>query len=99
MTITMESPIEPRLGTGRQVAREVDRLVGAALRLQLDPSLTTSERLVELTALARSDSELLGRAWLHVAIEHLRSPSKGSAAAANLLSTALDLQDVLASVA
>lgn len=84
---------------GRTVSKEVDELVGAALRLSLEPGLTRSQRLQELLMAADFDSGLLGRAWLHLTIERLRWPSETSVDAAGLVSDALDLNSALAAVA
>lgn len=84
---------------GRAVSKEVDGLVGAALRLSLEPGLTRSQRLQELLSAAEFNDELLGRAWLHLTIERLRWPSETSVDAAALVSSALDLNSALAAVA
>lgn len=84
--------------TGRAVDEKVDRLVGAAMRLQLEPGLSQGERLRELLLLADHDGELLGRAWLHVEIDSLSHPSISLSNLAGLLSRALDLQVLLLDV-
>jgi hypothetical protein len=84
---------------GAEPYREPGRLIGTALRLELEPSLSESDRLQELLAAADFDRVLLGETWFSLTLGQLRSPSKASAEAARLVSLALDLEIALSEVA
>lgn len=89
---------EPPTGRDDEMARPartIDRIVGAALRLALEPSLSQADRLTELLAIADFDTELLRPARFRLNLEALHCPSRTAAEAARLLSLALELGTAL----
>ncbi len=73
---------------------EVRRLVGAAIRITVDPTLSDDDRMREMVAITR-DRGLLGRVWLRVAIESLVRPGCAVISAQELLRAALDAKTTL----
>lgn len=82
---------------GTVVARRPGELAGTAVRLTLEPTLNRKERLHELLEASGHDSELLGRAWLQVALRSRHQPSRAGEEAEQLLQAALRVEASLLS--
>lgn len=73
-------------------APEISQLVGATVRITSDPCLTSNDRLYQVLEASAHDRQLLGRAWLHVAVESARHPSRVASEAEALLRDALEVE-------
>ncbi|HEV8065819.1 MAG TPA: hypothetical protein VGP46_13340 [Acidimicrobiales bacterium] len=89
MTTALLERVEPQTDT-TDLPEPVQSIVGAALRIVADPTLTEAARIQAMTEAALYSAGLLGRAWLHVATRSLRNPSRVAVAAEGLLRQALD---------
>ncbi len=85
-----QGPADPIEAVAIPVFERVESLVGAAIRLAVDPTMQPRDRVREIEGLSSHDSALLGRAWLRVQLGRARSDSRVVSEAEAILRAALN---------